>query len=166
MLPSGNLTAMGNSDTLTFATAGPSTRKWDNAPESESAYFTSFTNYLVLNIMYEWGDWLRLPSLAILIHNSCFDCARGLLASFTCVRLVLASTLLFHFSAVLFTVFIPHGSISWGMVIVGCNEWSASCLLLAVVSWSVLGLVDAVASSSTPLPLLDKFEANTFASSS
>ena len=36
MLPSGNLIAMGNLDTLTCTTADPSTRKYDNMPESES----------------------------------------------------------------------------------------------------------------------------------
>ena len=52
------------------------------------------------------------------------------------------------------------------MVIVGGNVWSTSCLLFVDVSWLVLGWVDVVALSSTPLPLLDKFEANTVASSS
>ena len=101
MLPSGNVIAMRNSDTLTFTTDDPSTRKWDNAPESESVYSTSFTNCLVLNFMCEWRDWLRLPYLAIVIHNSCLGFACWLLASFHCLCLVLASTLLFHLGSYL-----------------------------------------------------------------
>ena len=133
---------------------------------SEGAYYTSFTSRLVLNIMCEWGDWLRLLSLTIFIHNSCLDLARGLLVSFQYLRLVLVSTLRFHFSTVLFTFLTPQGSIPWGMDIVAGNLWSTSCSLLVAVSWSVLGWVDTVALSSSQLPLLGKLEALIVTSSS
>ena len=53
MLPSGNFIATGNSAGFTLTNADPSTRKCDDAPESESAYSTNLTRRLVLHIICE-----------------------------------------------------------------------------------------------------------------
>ena len=160
MLPSSDFIAIGNSAALTLTTADPSTRKWDDAPESESMYSVIFTKRLVLNIMCEYGDWPRLLSLTIFIHNSCLDLARGLLASLCSLRFFLVSTRRFHFLADLLVSVIPNGSASLGTdIVVGNVCCSGGMLTYVAVSWSVLGWVSMVTPSSSPFPLLDKLDA-------
>ena len=54
--PSGNLIAIGWVATLTFTAGEPLIRKCEDAPESDSAYFTRCTSRLVLNIMDELAE--------------------------------------------------------------------------------------------------------------
>ena len=148
MLPSGSFIAIGNSAAFMLTTAEPSTRKCDDAPESESTYSTNRTRRLVLNIICELGDWVRSLSLTIFIHNSCLDLARGLLASLCSLRFALFSTHRFHFLAVLLVSVIPNGSASLGIDIVDENVCcSGGMSTFVAVALSVPGWVSLVAAS-------------------
>merc|ERR1712086_56822 len=100
-------------------TAGdPFMRKWEDAPESDSAYFTRWRSRLVLNIIDALAD--------------CFS--------------LLSVTLFFHLAAILLVEIPPHGKTCCGMKMPAGMSDSAAPALFST-SMSVLHCVVAVSSS-------------------
>ena len=160
MLPSGSLIAIGNSAVFMLTTAEPSTRKCDDAPESDSAYSTTRTSRLVSKISCELGDCVRFLSLTMFIHNSCLDLARGLLASFCSLRSALFSTRRFHFLADLLVIVIPTCSVSLGIAIISGNVCRRGRMLpFVAVDSSISGWVSLVVASFLELFLFDRLDA-------
>merc|ERR1712194_652800 len=97
-------------------TAGnPFMRKWEDAPESDSAYFTRWTSRLVLNIIDALADCCSLLSATIFFQISPLVLYFGLLASSNSLRFARSLTLRFHLSAILLVEIPPHGNMCCGM---------------------------------------------------
>merc|ERR1712153_283303 len=83
-------------------TAGdPFMRKCEDAPESDSAYFTRWTRRLVLNIIDALADCCSLLSATIFFQMSPLDLYFGLLTSFNSLPFACSFTLRFHLAAIL-----------------------------------------------------------------
>ena len=68
MLPNGTLITIGNSVILIVTADDTFMRKLEEAPESDSAYFTRCTSRFMLNIVAALADCSSLPSATIFVN--------------------------------------------------------------------------------------------------
>ena len=147
MLPSSTI---GNSATLMLTVGNPFMRKWEEAPESVSVYFTRCTSYFVLNITVTLADCCSLLLATIFFRMSPLVLYLGLLASFSSLHFTRSFILHFCFATVLLVDLPPQGNACCGMNIsFGISVLAFLTLLL--FSTSVLSCVDVVPSSDTRL---------------
>ena len=132
ILPYGSLIAIGYLATLILTAGNPFMIKCEDAPESDSVYFTRFTSRLVLNIINALADCCSLLSATIFFQMSPLDLYLGLLASFVSLRFARSFTLCFHLTAILLLEIPPYGNACCGM------KTPAGILVLALLTLFLL----------------------------